>query len=160
MVKLPKKQLYIAAPFFTPAQVETVKLVEKTITDCGCVFYSPRLDGVLKDMLPEERKAKSTEVFKLNVRHIIQADGMLCILDDKDTGTTWESGFAYYHRRYNLGKHSYRIFAYTSGERELNVMLAKSFDGHAQGVDALKALLGAYAQGVPLPTAIATDNVY
>lgn len=155
-----KKQLYIAAPFFTPPQLETIKSVEQAIMDAGLIFYSPRLDGVLKEMLPEERKARARDIFNLNVRHIINADGVLCILDDKDTGTTWENGFAYYHRRYNIGKHSYRLFSYTTSNRELNVMLQQSFDYHAKGIEELKTMLTAYGRGDTLPKPAPVSDVY
>lgn len=155
-----KKRIYIAAPFFTPEQVDTVRLVETSIEKCGMVFYSPRLDGVLKDMLPEERKAKSGEVFKRNCAQMMDCDAMLAILNEKDTGTTWECGFAYYHRRYNIGKNTYRIMAYTTSQRELNVMLAKAFDAHAHGALQLLEMLIAYRDGQPFQLQKPTDKVY
>lgn len=153
-----KKILYIAAPFFTPQQVETVRSVEHAIEECGLGFYSPRLDGILKDMLPEERKAKSKEVFRRNCAKLIDCDAILAILDDKDTGTTWECGFGYYHSRYFSP--GYRVLAYTTEERELNVMLAKSFAAHAKGLPQLKALLRAYRDNNPLLAPEPTDKVY
>lgn len=158
------KRLYIGSPFFTPAQLATVEMVEQAITESGLAFYSPRLDGVLMEMLPEERKQKSLEIFQLNVDNILNSDAILCVLDDKDTGTTWENGFAYCYslvlHRLNYRKLNYKLFAYTSTEREINVMLQCSFDYHAQGRAELLELLKAYRHGKDLVKSPSTDKVY
>ncbi len=126
-----KKLIYIASPFFTQTQLVTIEMVEKMTNDVGLAFYSPRVDGILKNMTPEQRKANANKIFKLNCSHMIHANASLCILDDKDQGTNWENGFAYYHRRYYSPR--YRLYAYTSDNKELNVMLQQSFDYHAKG---------------------------
>jgi nucleoside 2-deoxyribosyltransferase len=158
VVQPAKKLIYIAAPFFTPAQVTLVETVESSIKAVGMAFYSPRLDGVLKDMLPEERKAKSGEVFKRNCAMIMECNAMIAVLDEKDTGTTWECGFAYYHKRYYIA--GYKIIAYTSEQKELNVMLAKCFDAHAQGAIELLDMITAYRDNMSLTAPASTDKIY
>lgn len=153
------KQIYIASPFFTPKQLAKVDEVEKLIYESGLRYYSPRADGILKQMTPEERKAQAGKIFKLNCGNIIHADAVLAILDEPDTGTHWEMGFAYAIRRYNLQSHHFRVFAYTTERPTLNVMLQQSVDAHAYGLDALKALLKSYATGQPIARPAATESV-
>ena len=138
------KRLYIAAPFFTPAQLDLVVAVEALVVQCGLNYYSPRMDGVLKDMTAEQKRQEAPAIFKMNMRQITMCDGMLCLLDYPDTGTTWESGFAYYHRRYNVGKHHYRVMALFTGTKPLNVMLQQCFDGVAPHMNALFTMLQRY----------------
>lgn len=155
-----KKLVYIAAPFFTPAQLVTVEQVEKAVERAGLAMYSPRHDGVLMAMTPEQRKANAKGIFESNVNNIIHANGFLACLDEHDTGTYWECGFAYYHRRYNLGRHTFRMFAYTSGSKPINVMLEKSFNNCAIGLDQLHVMLTAFAEGVDLLASAQTEKVY
>jgi nucleoside 2-deoxyribosyltransferase len=154
-----KKLLYIAAPFFTPSQLERVKLVEDTIFNTtGLTFYSPRLDGVLQDMSPEERRTNAEKVFKLNVGHMIHAEGFLAILDEPDTGTHWECGFAYYHKRYHSPR--YRTLAFKQAmDKPINVMLQKGFDAIAYGMTNLEGMLADFATGKSFEN-IKTAEVY
>jgi nucleoside 2-deoxyribosyltransferase len=155
-----KLLVYLAAPFFTPAQLKTVEQIEEAINEAGLVFYSPRHDGVLQSMTPEERKANAKKIFRLNCSNIIHADAILAVLDEKDTGTTWELGFGYYKRRYNTASSKFRIFAYTSEAKAMNVMLQQSFDATAVGLPQLHAVLTAFAAGRALPQQEQTEKVY
>ena len=49
---------YIASPFFTKSQLDTVKLIEKSLDNAGIKYFSPRSEGVLIEMTEEERKNK------------------------------------------------------------------------------------------------------
>lgn len=144
-----KKQIYLASPFFKPEQLERILLIEDTIlrTD-GLTFYSPRLEGVLQEMTPEDRKANATKIFDTNVRRIIHSEGLLAVLDEPDTGTHWECGFAFYHKRY-FNPH-YKLMAFKQDMvRPINVMLQKSFDGVAYGLTNLEGMLADFATGKP-----------
>jgi len=152
------KLIYLASPFFTPTQLATITAVEATIKAAGLALYSPRNDGVLTQMTPEERQRSASKIFRLNCSNIIHAEGVVAVLDEKDTGTTWELGFAYYHRRYFSGR--FRIFAYTSTEVKMNVMLAQCFDAHAVGLDQLKYVLELFAAGTEAQKPEATTEVY
>jgi nucleoside 2-deoxyribosyltransferase len=153
------KQIYIASPFFTPKQLAKVDAVEKLIYESGLRYYSPRSDGVLMNLKPEERKAQAGKIFKLNCGNIIHADAVLAILDEHDTGTYWEMGFAYAIRRYNMATNTFRVFSYTTERPTINVMLQQSVDAHAYGLDELKMLLTNYAQGKSIAPPMPTENV-
>lgn len=134
------KQIYIAAPFFNSQQLTTVKGIEAVINSiAGLKFYSPRLDGVLQDMPAYERKNSLKKIFDLNVDNIINSSAVLAILDERDTGTTWEMGFAAGLRR--------PIFGYTSSPAvKLNVMLRQCMVTHACGLDEARLMLEAFSR--------------
>jgi len=159
MMPIRVKQIYIAAPFFSHKQLAIVEEVEKLIHEVGLVYYSPRSDGILQSMTPAERIAQAPKIFKTNCVHVANADAVLALLDDHDTGTYWEMGFAYAIRRYNLQQHWYRIFAFTTQRPTLNVMLQQSVDAHACGLEELKTMLTSFAQGKPLIKPQPTENV-
>lgn len=146
------KTLYIAAPFFNEDELKRVIAVERMIRSVpGLQYYSPRSDGVLKDMTPEERKAAAPKIFALNVQKINECAGMVAILDTSDTGTSWELGYAY-------GKRP--IIAYTSGGKTLNVMLRQCVNAHAhEGVE-LMQWLQAFERGEALVATAAVGDTY
>jgi nucleoside 2-deoxyribosyltransferase len=141
------KTIYIAAPFFTPQQLATVMKIESMIEDVEKIdFYSPRLDGVLQDMTPELRAASYASVYQKNVDMIETCDAVLAVLDEKDTGTIWEMGYARGHHGHN--NMTFGLFTFTSSpQTKTNVMLAQSTDGHIVGFAELRAFLRMYARG-------------
>lgn len=134
------KRLYIAAPFFNTEQLAVVHFVENAITDVlgRGGYYSPRNDGVLKDMTPEQRKEAGPKLFALNCKMIRECDAVLALKDYSDTGTTWETGFAY-----GIGK---PVFAYRTKEQPLNIMVLQCMQAVAYGQAELRVLLGRYAK--------------
>lgn len=147
------KNIYLAAPFFTPMQLELVQEVEKLISTIpGLTYFSPRSEGVLKDMTAEERAASMQRIFQSNVDHIQGCDCLLAILDHKDTGTTWELGMAYGMNSSGEGKligehNPIKIFGFTGNPLvEINVMLKKCLHAHAAGMAELKEMLTAYSE--------------
>lgn len=136
------KKLYIAAPFFNIGQLTLVNSVEIMIaTTPGLLFYSPRTDGVLQDMTPEQRADMAPKLFALNKKMIRECDAVLAIKDHKDSGTTWETGFAH-----GIGK---PVFGYRHGTtaEPLNIMVLHCFDAFAEGSTELQVFLRAYANG-------------
>lgn len=132
-------RIYIAAPFFNPQQLATVQSVELALAALGIDYYSPRLDGVLQEMSEEERKASLNKIFNLNVGNIDDSTALLAILDEKDTGTTWEMGYAF---------RKIPIYGYTSTPNvKLNVMLRQCMITHACGIDELNQMLAAVKAG-------------
>ena len=155
-----KKLIYIAAPFWTPAQLATVTAVENIIHKNDLALHSPRLAGVLTAMTPEERAAAAPVTFKRNCVQIANASAVLAILDEKDSGTTFELGFAYAVRRYNLARNTFRIFGYTTNPAPtMNVMLRQCLDAFVAGPDQLDLLLGNYAAGKPISQPEPSANV-
>lgn len=146
------KKLYIAAPFFNEAQLALVKQVETTIRlTTGLEYYSPRHDGVLKDMNPEQRAAAGPNLFKLNVKMIRHCDAVLALKDFSDTGTTWETGFAY-----GIEK---PVFAFRSDPTQpLNIMVLQCLNAVAYGYTNLVQMLHSYANDQPLdPWAVGVE---
>lgn len=117
--------IYIAAPFFNPEQLATVQFVEDCLSAAGVEFYSPRSDGVLKDVTSEIREVESKRLFELNVERITNSIGMLAIVDDKDSGTTFEIGFA---RALWIS-----IVTFSQHRKEANLMLAHATIWHLRG---------------------------
>lgn len=138
------KKLYIASPFFNDHQLALVKQVETTIRlTNGLEYYSPRVDGVLKDMTPEQRAEAGPKLFRLNVKMIRECDAVLALKDYSDTGTTWETGFAY-----GIEK---PVFAFRSDPTQsLNIMVLQCLNAVAYGYNALVQMLHAYANDQPL----------
>ena len=155
-----KQQIYIAAPFFTQTQLIAVEMVENIIRKHGMAFYSPRLDGVLMTMTPEQRLANAPKTFKRNCVQIANAASVLAILDERDSGTTWELGFAYAVRRYTLNSHSFRIFGYRNNPAPtMNIMLRQCLDAFVESPDQLDLLLSNYAAGQPIAQPAPSANV-
>jgi nucleoside 2-deoxyribosyltransferase len=133
-----KMKIYIAAPFFNPEQLATVEAVERLLDGKEAYqYFSPRSEGILQEMTEAERIASMQRIFNSNVKEMTDCNFMIAILDQGDTGTTWELGFAY-----AAGKD---IIGFTSNPgKQLNVMLKKCLDTHAIGLTALSSELDCY----------------
>lgn len=87
-------KVYLASPFFNPSQVEKLHIVEKLLEhDLNLKVYSPSRDGIkldIKTSTYEDRLATFTD----NVKNIDNADIVVAIVDELDTGTLWEVGYA------------------------------------------------------------------
>lgn len=133
------KSIYIAAPFFNEQQLQLVQFIEHEIRSAGLAYYSPRNDGVLKDMTPAERIEAGPKLFRLNCTKIKECDCVLALLDHSDAGTTWETGFAY-----GIGQ---LVYGYRTSTEPLNIMLQQCFDGFVSGMPAVREFLADYAKG-------------
>lgn len=143
-------KLYLASPFFNPQQLAVLETIEKAIDEMpNLTYYSPRVDGVLKDMTPEERKAAGPRLFRLNCKMVRECDAVLALKDYSDTGTTWETGFAY-----GIGR---PVFGFRSNPSQpLNIMVLQSFAAAIYGYTELGVFLRTYAKGGDLePWALA-----
>lgn len=137
MTYAPGRHIYLAAPFFNEEQKELCSFIEGLATPL-LPIYSPRLDGgvLTPDASNEERKA----IFDSNCLAIDMSAWMLAVIDNFDTGTIWEMGYA--HPRV-------QTLAYSDvAGRGLNVMLAGSAQlGFVSGREALAKLFGS-ANGI------------
>lgn len=150
------KLIYLASPFFTPTQLATVQAIEEAIAATpGLECYSPRKDGVLQDMSSEERAASYARVYQKNTDMIETCDALIAVLDEKDSGTLFEMGYARgYHGSSNM---TFHMFSFTSAvQTKTNVMLGQSTDGHVTGLSELKALLHILARDEFVPTKVST----
>ena len=130
-------KVYLAAPFFTAEQLATVERLEEVLASLPLEVYSPRRDGVLMNMSREEKKKSTKKIFDLNCHHISESDVVLAVIDDKDTGTVWELGYA------SCRKHEYllpKIVTYTEKGYGLNVMIQECVDSHVRGIEQAREL--------------------
>lgn len=76
-----RPKVYVAAPFFCPAQLEIVEKLETLLAPYFDVF-SPRRDGgILK---PDAAMASRTEIFEMNYKHIAECDFMVAVIEGND----------------------------------------------------------------------------
>ncbi len=136
MFKSNEIKVYIAAPFFSPVQAATVLALENLLVrGDGIAYYSPRDEGMLKDMTETERKERMTYIFERNKEMINWCTHVLAVIDDYDTGTVWEMGYAC-----ALGK---KIVTFTDHYYDINVMLNESIVAHCKHfVEIVPSLLG------------------
>ena len=127
--------VYIAAPFFKSEQLATVVALENLLSHNGITYYSPRSEGKLQDMTPEQRKERMSYLFNQNIAHLDWCTHVLAVIDNYDTGTVWEMGYAF-------AKHK-QIVTFTDHYYGINVMLNESIVGHCQKVfQIIPALMG------------------
>lgn len=130
--------IYLAGPFFKTEQYTTILNLERLLEEAGVDYYSPRKDGVLVNMTPEERKASAKRIFAINVAKIKTCDVVVAVVDDRDPGTTWELGYA------SCLKHLFEkpvILTYTAHDYGLNVMIQECVDAHARSLADLRKMI-------------------
>lgn len=133
-----KMKVYLAAPFFTPAQLASVEAVEDALRPT-VDLYSPRQDGiVLKDLPYAERATAAKKVFQTNIDRLEWCGAVVAIIDDRDAGTYFEIGYAHARRK--------PIITYTACNYGLNVMLQESVLAHVARLPDLAYL---FQKGLP-----------
>lgn len=123
--------IYIAAPFFNEEQLELVEAIEVCFDFNQIDYYSPRSEGVLMNMTPEEKKARMKYIFDKNVEMMDKADTMVAVIDNYDAGTMFECGYFY-----SKGK---RIITITDNYYGINIMLSAAVAAHCTEVSQLPA---------------------
>lgn len=128
-------KVYLAAPFFTPDQNDTMDKVEVMVDRYGFEMFSPRKEGGVfnKEAPAEEREKQARAIFVGNENAMSNADFALLNLDDKDTGTAWEFGYFYGKRIpcVSYSKHGYGA----------NIMLSQSGMAHFSDLTGLQLFL-------------------
>jgi len=132
-------QIYLAAPFFNPEQVDVLKKLEAEALRLGYDAFSPRIRCYCPPNASEEERNTS---FKSNCRGIATSKFILARIDDFDPGTVWELGYAF-----ALGVPN--IYAYTTiPTRGLNLMLTQGVDGFLQGLPSVFKFLQEMKSGI------------
>lgn len=124
---------YIASPIFTPEQLEKVGEVEALLDEVGYHAYSPRREGIM--LAPDAPAEERDKVYWSNFYAVTSADVLVAILDNKDTGTTWEMGCA--------AATGVKIVAVTLDIPRMNVMLERGVIAHVKSLPQLRGLLKA-----------------
>jgi len=146
-------EIYFAAPFFNPSQIEREEWLIKELRHIGFRVFSPRENILLTPNATQEEREKA---FQDNIKEINNCDLVFAVTDGKDMGTIWEAGYAY-------GKNKPVVYYNeTLGpEGKFNVMLAQSgcltilgrdgfSDGEVRGkiLDALNGKFTSYAGAI------------
>lgn len=135
--KKKKKELYLAAPFFNDGEWKLVDTLKLLCEGFGYKVFSPK-DELL--VTPESSMEERQAAFDGNTQAIDRADLVLAVIDDFDPGTIFEMGHAY--------AKGVPILAYSNVMgRGLNLMLAQSCIGFANGIEDLKEHLGKIVKG-------------
>lgn len=85
-------KVYLAGPFFNEEQEERINYLEDLLDKHNFSVFSPRQASRIKPGCSQEDMIKT---FEGNTFNIDSADFVLAVLDDKDIGTVWETGYAY-----------------------------------------------------------------
>lgn len=135
--------VYLASPFFTPAQIERIEKVENLLDKLGLKYFSPRKELVCP---PEATREQRQETFNGNIRSIENSTITIFISDDKDMGTIFEAGFAYAIKKPLIG------VAFTLGNAPFNLMLSESCKAVCKTIEDLEDILvnnkSVYYQGI------------
>lgn len=115
-------KVYIAAPFFKDIQLNAVKMIEFTLKNEGIEFYSPRSEGILQDMTVKQKAERMAYLFQQNIRNLNWCTHVVAVIDNYDTGTVWEMGYAYASNK--------KIVTYSDNYYGINVMLNESIVVH------------------------------
>lgn len=108
--------VYIAAPFFNETQIRRLEFVKEILEDKQIPFFSPKDESLFMPGIttPEE-------VFASNMSALDKTTLLVCITDDKDTGTIFEAGYC-------SAKNIPIIYLWTTAQsgQKFNIMLAAS----------------------------------
>lgn len=135
--------IYIASPFFNKEQLHFVRRIEDTLDAFERDFFSPRMEGVIKDMTADEKKLRMREIFDSNIQHILDSDIVVAVIDDRDPGTMFEIGYAN-----ALG---IPIITLTQHDYQVNVMIKECTKGHLKGLMNLGAAIEHVMCNEPIP---------
>ena len=109
-------KVYLAGGWFTPEMEEEHTRIFNTIKNTYDVF-NPREHSFIHENATEEDMNKT---LMGNVTNIDNADIVVVIYDGKDTGTIWESGYAYAKQKPII------YYAEKLNGKSFNLMLAKT----------------------------------
>ena len=130
--------VYIAAPFFNEPQLRRVENVKDLLTEEKLKYFSPKDESLFVPGVttPEE-------VFATNMRALDCTTLLVCITDDKDTGTIFEAGWC-------NAKNIPIIYLWTTAQKgqKFNIMLAASGSVCKSYGQLRKALLDFKKKGV------------
>jgi nucleoside 2-deoxyribosyltransferase len=128
-------KIYLAAPFFNPAQIAVVERWERLMKENLIACYSPRTFGVIEHLSLEEKKAKGKEVYERNLEMMEWADVIVAVVDGRDSGVIFEMGYVAGVRHHRTPLILPWLVTYTDENHGLNIMLRHAVDGHLVGME-------------------------
>lgn len=134
---------YVAGPFFTPFQLKSIEAVEGACKAAGLKMFRPRVDAGTLGKAPTLKDMKS--VFTKDVKAIDKCDFVVADCTYKDTGTSFELGYAF-----AKGIPVVMFVSSHYSKRKVNLMLASSCFAVCTSMTQLEELLRLLnAQQVP-----------
>lgn len=128
-------KVYIAAPFFNEEQLDVVKDIEGMLLTNRIEYFSPRSEGILKQMTDEERRSKMGKVFESNIGHMDWCTHAIVAIDGYDKGVLFEMGYLYATNK--------TMISYSNTYQGINVMLNEAIECHCESMCTLvNALYG------------------
>ena len=126
-------RVYIAAPFFNEEQLDFVKRIEKKLLWNEIQYFSPRDGGDIQKMNKREVKKVKREIYEDNINNIAGCDKIVAVIDDRDTGTIFEMGYAV-----ALG---IPVISIANCDHGVNIMLAEAVQAHVRNLgDMIRAI--------------------
>jgi len=96
---------YIASPLFNEEQINNIKLIESLLESYGFQYFSPRNGKSSREFsahmtYPENvnhdlKLRLARDIFQENTDELDSSQLVVACIDDRDTGTSWEVGYAY-----------------------------------------------------------------
>lgn len=143
-----KNTVYLASGWFSEEQKRKMDEVRNLLLDMNFEVFAPFYDGVVLDSKNDSLENRKS-IFESNVTCIKNFDLVVAIIDEYDPGTVFEIGYAKcsYDIGGILGKPKIISYSDIPG-RTLNVMLAQSCWGFANGIEQLKEQLARFRIGI------------
>ncbi len=132
-------KVYIAAPFFNEEEVRVVEEIEFALNQYQIEYFSPRSEGVIKNMTPEERKERMRNIYDSNMDGIAECNLMIAVIDGRDVGTMFELGVQACLKRGRVDERY--IVTFSDKNFGLNVMLKFASDCHINGFEEFQDML-------------------
>ncbi|KRN33671.1 purine deoxyribosyltransferase [Weissella halotolerans DSM 20190] len=126
-------KIYLAAPFFSPEQIDRLERVEEALAKNPTVtqVYSPRQHQ--ESQAEQFTPAWAAEIFKRDVGQVLDADALVVVADfhdnDADSGTAFEQGLAWATKK--------PIVLFEETDYPTNLMLTESLTAFMKTSDAL-----------------------
>lgn len=108
--------IYLAGPFFNQPQLRRVENIKEILDEMDLKYFSPKDECMFTPGVTTPK-----EVLDMNMAALAKTDLLVCITDDKDTGTMFEAGYCY-------AKNIPILYVWTTAEKgqKFNIMLAAS----------------------------------
>lgn len=137
--------IYLAGPFFSDEQKKHCADVRAIFESVGLTVCDPQeLNPVIKDLPESERGPKLFKrIFEGNVEGLERSWAYIFLTDDKDTGTSWEFGYAF-KASHVRNKGPLITLSFTG--KPANVMLAQAAHLHYASFDDLKTSINTLAE--------------
>jgi hypothetical protein len=131
--------VYLAGPFFNDDQKERMDLAKSIILEAGLTVADPReLGPIIVDSAEHVKTPEFfAEIFEGNIEGMQNSFMMVASIDDKDTGTAFEMGWAY-----GTGM---PLFSFVFNEGKTNVMLGQAVDMHLKSIEEFANFFKKYA---------------